>query len=380
MTVTEECLNYSNIFFWLIKPNAQDPIGLYRLAKYIRTNTPEFLLSVSGFSLLLALLTSFPFAVSQAQFTDTPSTEIINSQQITLLSPNYAVEIPQAIGGPDDIMIQDGVLLASMGVTDGGTVVRRIEDTSGMSIYVVREGDTLSEIAELFDVSTNTIRWENNIGNTIKPGQELRILPVTGVTHTIKKGDTYGKIANMYDVEIEDITIFNDLDPKELKIGEKIIVPNGVKRSVSSSSSSRSSSSKSNTTSRSSSSSKAQSGYYIRPTAGRVTSKFGPRSGRYHYGIDFGGATGTPIVAAASGTVLKTSCGSGYGKCLVIQHDNGTRTLYAHASTLYVGTGAQVKQGQKIAAVGSTGRSTGPHLHFEIIKLNGQKMNPNPLF
>ena len=79
----------------------------------------------------------------------------------------------------------------------------------------------------------------------------------------------------------------------------------------------------------------------------------------------------------AAGTVIKTSCGSGYGKCLVIQHGNGTQTLYAHASALYVNVGTQVKQGQKIAAVGSTGRSTGNHLHFEIIEANGKKRNTN---
>ena len=175
----------------------------------------------------------------------------------------------------------------------------------------------------------------------------------------------------MYEVETEDITIYNDLAPTELQIGKKIIVPNGVKGT---SSQTRS------TTTAPTRSTRPQSGYYLRPTSGRITSKFGPRSGRYHYGIDFGAPTGTPIVASAAGTVIKVGCGSGYGNCLVIQHDNGTRTLYAHASKLYVGVGTKVARGERVAAVGSTGRSTGPHLHFEIIRPNGQKMNPNNLF
>lgn len=301
--------------------------------------------------------------------------DLVNSQRLSILAPQYTVEIPEAIGGPDDIVVQDGALLAALGVTDGHPL-KQIEDTSGMSIYVVREGDTLSEIAELFDVSVNTIKWENDLGSTIRPGQELRILPVSGVSHTIKKGETFSKIAALYDVEVEDITIFNNLDETKLKVGEKIIVPNGVKASAAPSSGS---STKKGSTTPSTTARVAQ-GYYIRPTTGRVTSLFGPRSGSYHYGIDFGGATGTPIVAAATGTVVKTSCGSGYGNCLIVQHDNGTQTLYAHASKIYVGVGTKVKQGQKIAAIGSTGRSTGPHLHFEIIKSNGQKQNPNSLF
>lgn len=360
--------------FRLIEQNAQDPVGLYRLVKYLKNRTPELAMGVSVFFLLFIVIGSFP-ATLQASDVQRTLPNALNSQRLNVLAPQYTIEIPEPIGGPDDIVVEDGALLASIGVTDGEPL-RSIEDTGGMSIYVVREGDTLSEIAELFDVSINTIKWENNIENSIRPGQELRILPVTGVSHTIKKGETYAKIAAMYDVELEDITVFNDLDPNNLKVGEKIIVPNGIKKSaVSTNSSSKPSSSSGSSTT------KPVSGYYIRPTSGPITSRFGPRSGTYHYGIDFGSPTGTPIVAAASGTVLKVGCGSGYGNCLVIQHDNGTQTLYAHASKLYVGAGTKVKQGQKIAAVGSTGHSTGPHLHFEIIdSKTQQKKNPNSIF
>jgi murein DD-endopeptidase MepM/ murein hydrolase activator NlpD len=245
-------------------------------------------------------------------------------------------------------------------------------DASGLIVYIVQEGDTLSQIAENFDISINTIRWENDLGKNIKPGQELKILPVSGVRHTIKKGDTFSKIARTYDVETEDITVYNDIKDTELVPGKMIIIPNGTKR--------KNIITKITTSSKSSiqiSTKSSSSGYYTRPTGGRITSRFGPRKGTYHYGVDYGAPRGTPIVAAADGTVLKTSCGSGYGKCLVLQHSNGTQTLYAHANAIYVGVGSKVKQGQKIAAVGSTGRSTGPHLHFEIIESNGKKRNVN---
>jgi murein DD-endopeptidase MepM/ murein hydrolase activator NlpD len=355
--------------FWLIEPHAQDPVGLYHSATYRQTGKISFSVAlVSLLALSLGLLVA-----GHSGEASTESTAIaMSSHSMNVLEADYTVSIPQAIGGPNDITIEEGMLLNTAGIYHDDVHPPTIQtDPTGVRVYIVQEGDTLSEIAERFDVSQNTIRWENDLGKTLRIGQELRILPVTGIRHTIKKGDTYGKIAAMYEVETEDITIYNDLAPTELQIGKKIIVPNGVKQSPSSSRS------RATTPTRST---KPQSGYYLRPTSGRITSKFGPRSGRYHYGIDFGASTGTPIVASAAGTVIKVGCGSGYGNCLVVQHDNGTRTLYAHASKLYVGTGTRVEQGERIAAVGSTGRSTGPHLHFEIIRSNGQKMNPNNLF
>lgn len=294
-----------------------------------------------------------------------------NSQRMTLLSSHIAIEIPQAIGGPDAPYIEEATLHPYVGLSSH-TVSNVERDGNGISYYIVQKGDTISEIAELFNVSSNTIIWENNLDDTISIGQELRILPVTGIRHEVQKGDTISEIAQTYNVKREDITLFNGINETQLVVGEKIIVPNGVERKVVAKSSSRSQ--------RSSSPAPTQTnlgkGYFVRPTSGPVTSGFGPRWGSYHYGIDYGAPTGTPIVAAASGTVLKTTCGSGYGNCLVLQHGNGMQTLYAHASILYVEAGTKVKQGQKIAAVGSTGRSTGPHLHFEIIQSNGQKLNP----
>jgi len=355
--------------FWLIEPTAQDPIGLYRSATYRQTGKISFSVALVS---ILALSLGLLFIGESKEASAEDAVIAMSSHTMAVLEADYTVSVPQAIGGPDDITIEDGMLMNTVGIYHDHAHPADIQtDPTGVRIYIVQEGDTLSEIAELFDVSINTIKWENDLGKTLKVGQELRILPVTGIRHTIKKGDTYGKIALMYDVETEDITIYNDLAPTELRIGKKIIVPNGVKKAVSSSGSTAVSPTRST---------KPQSGYYIRPTSGRITSRFGPRSGRYHYGIDFGSPTGTPIVAAASGVVLKTTCGSGYGNCLIIQHDNGTKTLYAHASKLYVGTGTRVTKGERIAAVGSTGRSTGPHLHFEIIKSNGQKINPNNLF
>ena len=107
-----------------------------------------------------------------------------------------------------------------------------------------------------------------------------------------------------------------------------------------------------------------------------ITSRFGWRSSGYHKGLDVAAVTGTPIVAAAAGTVITAGwSNTGYGYCVRIAHENGVETLYAHCNELYVSAGQYVAQGQTIAAVGSTGWSTGPHLHLEI-RVNGSVVNP----
>ena len=113
----------------------------------------------------------------------------------------------------------------------------------------------------------------------------------------------------------------------------------------------------------------------IRPVSGTITSRFGQRWGRSHTGLDIGASTGTKIKAAAAGTVTKSGYASAYGYLIVISHGNGVETYYAHCSALYAKAGQKVSQGQVIAAVGSTGRSTGPHLHLEI-RVNGVAQNP----
>lgn len=249
-------------------------------------------------------------------------------------------------------------------------------------VYTVEEGDTLSSIADTFDVSVNTIRWENNIsGNNISVGKKLNILPVTGVKHIVVSGDSVTKIASKYDADKEDILIFNGLtDESSLKKGDVIFVPNGVKTSGTVAKTSVSSNGGSKA-----SSSSAPSGYYVRPTPGRITSSYGSRRGSFHYGIDMGGARGTAVVAAASGTVVQvvsycregaSSCGGRYGNYIVIEHPNGQQTRYAHLQKVNVSVGQSVGQGQKIGALGNTGRSTGPHLHFEVIKSNGSTLRP----
>jgi murein DD-endopeptidase MepM/ murein hydrolase activator NlpD len=113
------------------------------------------------------------------------------------------------------------------------------------------------------------------------------------------------------------------------------------------------------------------------PAQGRVTSEFGPRWGTEHEGIDIGAGSGAPVRAAADGVVRRASWYGGYGNAVVIDHGGGVQTLYGHNSSLDVRPGQRVSAGQVIAKVGSTGDSTGPHLHFEV-EVDGKKVDPRP--
>lgn len=116
-------------------------------------------------------------------------------------------------------------------------------------------------------------------------------------------------------------------------------------------------------------------GSFIKPTVARLSSPFGPRWGRFHYGIDLANRTGTDVVAADGGVVTRVGMAGSYGNLIIIDHQNGTSTRYAHLSAYNVKVGDVVAQGQSIGKIGSTGRSTGPHLHFEV-RVGGVAKNP----
>lgn len=352
---------------------------------------------------LLSLLAGSPLRVDAGFFSDLKSmvlgtsataeeiavpesNNIYNSQTVPLLETSINPDFKNVDEQEDAIVVQDDSFIYSdnyLGMSDLKYEKSSLSDK--IFVYTVEEGDTLSEIAESFDVSMNTIRWENNLsGQTISVGQKLNILPVTGVKHIVKKGDTISKIADKYEAEMEDMLIFNGLSKGDgLKQGDILFVPNGIIKPTvvtskkSSSGSSKGSSIISNT--------KAPSGYYIRPASGIITSPYGPRKGGFHYGVDIGNKRGTQVVAAASGVVTKvvsscsegrSSCGGRYGNYVVVDHSNGTSTMYAHLNSVSVSVGTSVSQGQKIGTLGNTGRSTGPHLHFEVRNANGSTMRP----
>ncbi|PIR76266.1 MAG: hypothetical protein COU32_03280 [Candidatus Magasanikbacteria bacterium CG10_big_fil_rev_8_21_14_0_10_42_10] len=248
--------------------------------------------------------------------------------------------------------------------------------------YTVDSGDTIGAIAEAFHINVETILWANNLTarSYIRPGDTLKIMPINGLVHTVSRGDTVSSLANTYDTEASEIIAFNDLkkDGSDIIIGETLIIPNGTKpapKSTYTVPESRPYTPLTNVAAPPPSVAAPAGSGYLWPLGAHIITQY---YGLQHTGIDIsGGGVGTPIYAAKGGTVKVSQCGynGGYGCYIILDHGDGVNTLYGHASKLYVSAGETVTQGQTIATMGSTGRSTGPHLHFEV-RINGVRSNP----
>jgi len=237
--------------------------------------------------------------------------------------------------------------------------------------YTVAGGETLASIAKKFDISVDTIRWANPAtagkSDLIKPNQVLKIPPVTGIVHKVASGETIYTIAKKYNTNAQNIlnfpfNSFEDLDTFSLIAGQTLYVPNGtiepekpaykfiaqIQAGVRGSSN------------------------FIWPTSGVITQYWV----WYHQALDIANSSAPPVIAADSGTVTYAGCVAyGYGCSVIIDHGNGYQSLYAHLSSYSVAVGDSLSQGQQLGVMGSTGRSTGTHLHFEI-RSGGALLNP----
>ncbi|MCX6744828.1 MAG: peptidoglycan DD-metalloendopeptidase family protein [Candidatus Parcubacteria bacterium] len=243
--------------------------------------------------------------------------------------------------------------------------------------YTVKDGDTIGTIAQKFGLSQNTILWENNLTarSYIQPGQILKILPTNGISYSIVKGDNLGKIAQKFNSESSKIIEFNRLsDESDIQVGQVLIIPEGkpyapplvikpklasikqifqqpISEEVSDSGTGK---------------------LYWPNGCHTLTQYFNWR----HVGLDIACPKGTPIHAAEDGVVYKVAyLNTGYGHHVFIDHGNGKTTRYGHMTTIFVKEGETVKRGQEIGLEGSTGMSTGPHLHFEV-RINNKPYNP----
>lgn len=300
-------------------------------------------------------------AVTKAQTTS------FNSQTIPLLQPAVNLDPHPARGGGDISVVDGAALLPADGPSGTLADITDQPQSSQISVYTVRQGDTLSGIATMFDVSVNTIIWANDIkGRVIHPGDMLIILPVSGIRHTVVKGETLASVAKKYKGDAKEIASYNELAlDGNLVVGSIIIIPNG-EAIATVSAPAPTKTTPGSTAKLHDAGGPAYSGYYAWPVVGGVITQ-----GLHGYNaVDIGAPKNTPILAAAEGTVIiakdNGAWNGGYGNYIVIQHANGTQTLYAHATSLVVSVGDQVAQGQTIALVGRTGEATGYHLHFEV--------------
>lgn len=258
--------------------------------------------------------------------------------------------------------VQESALISRTSVLT--TLVDDGSDRTETSSYEVQDGDTISGIATDFGISVQTLLMANNIKNAdaIKPGTELRIPPIDGVLYTVKKGDTVGGLAAKFKANVDKIIAFNGLPlAGDLHAGDEIVIPDGVLTADRNAGSGNTASAKNISNAKFAGLPKIE-GYFMTPASCVITQLFHVRNG-----IDCANKKGTPIYAAAAGTVnLVQLSNRGYGNMVRITHDNGTETLYGHFSKIYVKEGQAVGQGDPLGEMGNSGRSTGPHLHFEI--------------
>jgi len=238
--------------------------------------------------------------------------------------------------------------------------------------YKVAKGDTLSTIAEKFGISADTIRWENDLTrDDLAIGQELKIPPVSGIVHKVQEGETIQSIAKKYKTDAQKIVNFpfndfTDLETFSLAVGQTLIVPDGVQPQAPAIA----------FTAPSFVSTPMGTGRLLWPTSGMITQY----PIWYHMAFDVANPGLPGVMAADNGVVVFAEYSRyGYGNHVIVDHGGGLSTLYGHLTEYYVKVGDHVSRGQVIAKMGSTGRSTGSHLHFET-RVNGAPVNPGQYF
>ena len=235
--------------------------------------------------------------------------------------------------------------------------------------YTVKSGDNITRISKKFGLSNiSTLIAVNNISNArkLQVGEVLKIPSTDGVIHSVTKNETLAGIASKYGVPVEILLDVNDLSTSVLQAGQNIFIP-GARLDT----------------------------YSLKMALGelfkcpitakwRLSSPYGYRADpftgvrKFHTGMDLAAPTGTPVKATLDGKVVAVSFNQVYGNYVIISHINGYQSLYAHLHTTNVKVGQRLNQGEKLGLVGSTGYSTGPHLHFTVYK-NGKLVNPQEL-
>jgi murein DD-endopeptidase MepM/ murein hydrolase activator NlpD len=296
-----------------------------------------------------------------------------------VLKPGFAVkqqEIPEirdGIGGvslsEEDFSTAEGVILSPASLE---TAVLEPESFSKSRVllydtHLVKQGENVSELAVSLGLHQGTIISVNKITNTrlLQIGKVLKIPNQDGILYNVKSGDTLGSIAERYKVEADAIKTANELFSSNIKAGTDLFIPGARLDWVSLQ--------------------EINGDLFIWPVSGAITSPYGSRRDpfngsrrQFHTGLDIRGSTGTPIRAAMAGRVSQVGYDNILGNYVIINHHSGYRTLYGHMSVIRTKTGAYVGTGERIGDVGSTGLSTGPHLHFTVYK-NGVLVNPRSL-
>ena len=231
--------------------------------------------------------------------------------------------------------------------------------------YTIGEGENLTTISRKIGVNLDTLVSVNKItnANKLKPGQKIIIPNRNGLLYTIKQNENIEEVANKYDIQLNRILAFNKIDEiSDIEIGDDIFLP-GAKYTLDERIE------------------KFGQMFSLPVTVTRISSLFGYRIHPItkvrtkHTGVDIPGSLNTPVYAARKGKVIFAGYSGGYGNLVIVRHDKGYTTYYGHLNKITTKIGANVGVGVMIGRMGSTGNSTGSHLHFEV-RRNGEALNP----
>ncbi|MDR1308153.1 MAG: peptidoglycan DD-metalloendopeptidase family protein [Treponema sp.] len=271
---------------------------------------------------------------------------------------------------PEDTLFREGLAAGPFRTArtelspEGDAIPLDLTETFAWQEYTVRSGDSVEAISRRFGLSLDAVIASNELRNVrreLRAGQKIRIPNMDGIPYTVKKGDSYTKIAADFEVPLEAVLDANDIQSGAINAGTVLFIPgarmdkNALRQALGE--------------------------LFIYPVSGRMSSPFGwrrdPFTGTrsYHAGLDLSAPMGTPVKAAADGRVSATGTNAVYGNFIILSHSGDYQTMYAHLSRILVKGGSYVNQGTEIGRVGSTGRSTGPHLHFSVYK-NKRAINP----
>lgn len=277
-----------------------------------------------------------------------------------------------------------GLMVGVFSLTQNSTKAVEAFDVTGVShdkavvkvdketiLYKVGEGDTLWSISQRYSVDPEIAAAMNNmeVKDPIIVGQILTLPNEQLVMHTVASGETLWRISQNYGVDVNVVARENGIEDETfVRTGQTLLIPKPVYLKASA---------KDESYVKTSTLDKVKGKLldWLWPTKGVISSPFGMRDGEPHRGLDIANEMSKPIYAALDGKVIFAGPRGTYGNAIIIDHSNGYKTLYAHSSKLLVKAGDVVTKGQEIAKIGSTGRSTGPHLHFEI-RENDVHQNP----
>ena len=327
------------------------------LAKNIRVIVISVFSVIGLAGLAAGLIFVTDYSLSHTKLITLNAEDTFDIDSLDLLMKNFALEVTNDVD-------ENGMLTDAA----GGLSVKSnlLSQPVEYQTYKVKSGDTISGIAKKFGLTNiSTLISINDIGNVrqLGAGQKLKIPSIDGIIYTVKAGDSLQKIAAANNIRLENLLDVNELTTETLTVGQQLFLPGvGLDQKTLQS---------------------RMGELFILPISAsfRWSSPYGWRSDpftgvrSFHTGTDMACPEGTPILAAMSGKIADVGTNRTYGNYIIINHGNGYQTLYAHMSKTIATKGQWVTQGSKIGLVGSTGYSTGPHLHFMVYK-NGNRIDP----